>query len=72
MNEQQIKFIIEKINEGWDYEKISKSLNIDKRKINDLKSKGYTIINFTENEIYNEKEKVKSIIKNLMPFKIKE
>lgn len=35
----------------------------DKRKIKDLRNKKYTIINFTEYEIYNEKEKVIQIIK---------
>ena len=43
----------------------------DARKIKDLNNKGYTVINFTEDEIYNEKEKVITTIKKILPFKVK-
>lgn len=43
----------------------------DARKIKDLNNKGYTVINFTEDEIYNEKEKVIATIKKILPFKVK-
>ena len=44
----------------------------DTRKIKDLNDKGYTVINFTEDEIYNEKEKVITTIKEILPFKVKD
>lgn len=48
---------------GVYWHSIDKTLEKDERKLSDLKDKGYTVINFTEYEIYNEKNKVIQIIK---------
>lgn len=58
--------------DGSFWHELDNVIEKDKRKIEDLESKGYTVIRFSEEEIYNEKEKVIQKLKEITPFKIKE